>query len=233
MRLRNALVLASIFWLALGFAEGRVAAACDPLGDIKFICGPISPEDLAVVPGDNWVIVSGDREGGRIHLINTHSKTATAVFPTATPNERPDKKSYPTCPGPIDPTEGNTFNAHGLYLKKGNNRVHTLYVVHHGKRESIEVFDVDAKGAQPTLTWVGCILAPEKVGFNAVVALPEGGVAATHRGPAFGSGTPRPDGRLSPGVKTRCPTALKSLAMDEHSSSTDGKKRKSHVSPVE
>jgi hypothetical protein len=180
MRLLNGLVVAPVFWLALGLAQGRVVAACDPVGNIKFICGPISPEDLAVIPGDEWLIVSGDREGGRIHLINTRSKTATAVFPTASPRERLDKASYPSCPGPIDPSEGNAFNAHGLYLKKGSNKVHSLYVVHHGKRESIEIFDVDTNGAQPVLTWVGCVPAPEKVGFNAVVALPEGGVAATH-----------------------------------------------------
>jgi hypothetical protein len=48
------------------------------------------------------------------------------------------------------------------------------------RRPSTEVFDVDTKGTQPALTWVGCILAPEKAGFNAVVALPGGGVAATH-----------------------------------------------------
>ena len=100
MRLLNGLVLASVFWLALGFAEGRVAAACDPVGAIKFICGPISPEDLAVLPGDEWVIASGDREGGRIQLIIVRSKTATVVFPTANPSERVDKATYPTCPGP-------------------------------------------------------------------------------------------------------------------------------------
>jgi hypothetical protein len=173
-------VLGLALWLALALAQERLAAACDPVGNIKFICGPISPEDLAVLPGNQWVITSGDREGGRIHLINVRSKTATPVFPTATPSERLDKATYPTCPDPIDPAEGNAFNAHGLYLKKGRNTVHTLYVVHHGLRESIEVFEVDTRGARPALTWIGCVVAPEKIGFNSVVALPEGGVAATH-----------------------------------------------------
>src|SRR5262249_55993615 len=36
----------------------------------------------------------------------------------------------------------------------------------------------------PALTWIGCVVAPEGAVFNAVVALPEGGVAATNtRGP--------------------------------------------------
>ena len=85
---------------------------------------------------------------------------------------------YPTCPGPIDPNEGDAFNAHGLYIKAGRSNVHTLYVVHHGLRESIEVFEVDARKT-PALTWVGCAVAPDPLGFNGVVALPDGGFVAT------------------------------------------------------
>ena len=33
----------------LGIA-GPSAAACDPDGAVQFLCGPVSPEDLAVVP---------------------------------------------------------------------------------------------------------------------------------------------------------------------------------------
>ena len=40
------------------------------MGDVHFICDIISPEDLAVVPGEEWIIASGDQEGGRIHLVN-------------------------------------------------------------------------------------------------------------------------------------------------------------------
>ena len=28
---------------------------CDPVGEIRFICGLVSPEDVAVVPGAEWV----------------------------------------------------------------------------------------------------------------------------------------------------------------------------------
>src|SRR2546428_5114961 len=107
MRVMTGLGLALGFWLALGVTQGHLAAACDPVGNIQFICGLISPEDLAVLPGDQWVIASGDREGGRIHLINARNKTTTVVFPTARASERLDKATYPTCPGPIDPREGN------------------------------------------------------------------------------------------------------------------------------
>jgi hypothetical protein len=42
------------------------------------------------------------------------------------------------------------------------------------------VFEVDAGAAPPALTWVGCAPALSTLTFNSVVALPEGGLAATN-----------------------------------------------------
>jgi hypothetical protein len=58
--------------------------------------------------------------------------------------------------------------------------VHTLYVVRHGAREAVEVFELDAAGERPTLTWIGCVVAPESVSLNSVAALPGGGFGATN-----------------------------------------------------
>ena len=46
--------------------------------------------------------------------------------------------------------------------------------------ESSGFFEVDTGGTSPTLTWVGCVVAPESVGLNSVVALPDGGFAVTN-----------------------------------------------------
>ena len=152
---------------------------CETEGEVQFICNLISPEDLAVIPGSEWVIASGNRAGGRIHLVSVGDKTATVLFPSPIVGERLDARSYPTCPGPIDPDEGEAFNAHGLYLQPGQADVHTLYVVHHGNRESIEVFEIEVDSTTPEMTWVGCAVAPEPLGLNGVVALPDGGFVAT------------------------------------------------------
>src|SRR5438552_13350284 len=117
---------------------GPKAAACDPVGTVQFICGVIGPEDLVVVPGSDWVIASGDAAGGAIKAINVRDRTATALFPAATPRLRLDARTYDSCPGPIDAEEKDRFRAHGLYLRPGRSSLHTLYVVHHGTRESIE-----------------------------------------------------------------------------------------------
>lgn len=152
---------------------------CAPVGEIRFICDLISPEDLAVIPGEEWVLASGNQEGGKLHLVNVREKTASVVFPMLEPRERLDAAAYPDCPGPVDLTEGAAFRAHGLYLRPGADDAHTVYLVHHGFRESVEVFEVDAAVTPPTLTWIGCAVAPEPLVLNSVVALPDGGFAAT------------------------------------------------------
>ena len=155
---------------------------CDPTGDLQFICDMVSPEDLAVVPGEEWAITSGAREGGRLHLINVPEKTSTLLFPTPDREERLDAETYPECPGPIPDPEAS--RPHGLYLDPGDGDVHTLLVVHHGSRESIEVFEVNAGDTPPSIAWVGCSVAPEDNNLNSVSALPGGGFVTT----AFGAG---------------------------------------------
>jgi hypothetical protein len=188
MRLVTLFGLSVVFALPQGTAIPR-AAGCEALGNVQFICGVISPEDLVVVPGSEWVIASGDAAGGAITLINVRDRTTTALFPSPTSKPRLDAKTYDSCPGPIDPEEKEGFRAHGLYLRQGRGSLHTLYVVHHGTRESIEVFEFDARARPPALTWIGCAVAPDPIGLNSVVGLPDGGFAASNfqpRGAARG-----------------------------------------------
>ena len=78
----------------LGGSAGRhqEMGGCDPDGDVKFICGVVSPEDLVAVPRSNWVIASG-YSGGGVHVINTRDYSTTQVFPTTNPRARFDKKT--------------------------------------------------------------------------------------------------------------------------------------------
>jgi hypothetical protein len=59
-------------------------------------------------------------------------------------------------------------------LRPGENGHSTLYVAAHGGREAIEVFGVDANGAQPVLTWTGCVLMPEGMVANGVASFSDG-----------------------------------------------------------
>ncbi len=160
----------------LPWAAGSFAAACEPDGAVKFLCGPVSPEDLALVPESPWVIASGMEDDGYLYLADTRDYSSSILFPTAASQPRQDRATYGDCPGPVS----GGFRPHGINLRPGAAGSHTLYVVRHGEREAIEVFEVDAAGASPSLTWIGCVMAPESVVFNSVVALPGGGIAATH-----------------------------------------------------
>src|SRR5262245_6038477 len=98
-------------------ADGR----CEPAGNVTFICGVVSPEDLVPVPRSEWVVVSG-YNGGAVHLASTREHSTIQVYPTANPKERFDKATYANCPGPIDPGEKEKFSAHGLAVAEGADR---------------------------------------------------------------------------------------------------------------
>jgi hypothetical protein len=181
--------LTFVLALAAVALEGQGAAGCDPEGEIRFVCGQSGPEDLFVVPGTTWLVASAYGADGGLFLIDTKAASSTRIFPGAGSAERLDAKTYGACPGPLRQGAGERFQTHGLYLKEGSNGLHTLYAVHHGARESVEVFELGVRSAPPALTWIGCVVAPDPIGLNAVVALPDGGFAATNFDP------PPPRGR--------------------------------------
>ena len=85
--------LGIVITLALvgGGVEAK-AAGCEAIGNVRFICDQLGPEDLTAVPGSDWVLSSGMAANGAIRLINLRDKSTTVLFPSATSRERPDKK---------------------------------------------------------------------------------------------------------------------------------------------
>jgi len=168
--------------LAMGLAMSVPVAAqatCEPDGGLSFICGLINAEDLVAVPGTPWIIASGmadaEHAGGHIYLVNTRDRKVQVLLPGHVAYRR-DSTTFGGCPGAPDETR---FSAHGLSLRAGDASEQTLYVVHHGERESVEVFTLNAGSAAPSLTWVGCVLSPAHIFGNGVAALPDGAFAAS------------------------------------------------------
>jgi sugar lactone lactonase YvrE len=164
-------------------AEPPIAETdCEAVGDLEFICDFINPEDIIAVPDTDLVVVSG-YAGGAIHFVSASSRTHRRVFPVADPIVQHDAATYPSCPGPIDPAEGEAFSAHGLNLRLIEDGRYLLYVVHHGFRESIEFFEIETRDSdtaeRPSMMWVGCVVAPESVLLNSVSPLPSGGFVTT------------------------------------------------------
>jgi len=168
------------------------AAPCAPVNGWNLVCGAQNPEDLVPIPGTRWIIASGMKEGAGIKLVDTDAKTLRPFYTGQPAQQRPDKKQFPNCPAPPD---AKTFNAHGIYLRRAQEPgLYRLYAVSHGALESIQVFTIDGKASEPSLTWTGCVPMPEgnraypnlgsqatssRVAANAVAAFSDGTIIAT------------------------------------------------------
>jgi len=160
------LSLAAFAWSA------HAQQACEPSGDVDYVCGVTNPEDLVLVPGTGWILSSGMADGAGFYLVDGKAGTAKALSFSA----QHDAATFASCATPPAPQ---TLNTHGLSLRASGPGRAKLYVVGHGAREAIEVFDVDATGAQPTLTWRGCVTMPEGLAANSVASFADGSIVAT------------------------------------------------------
>ena len=176
-----ACVLAALPHLA---AQGRGAppTPCAAVTDVTLVCGQNGPEDLYALPDAKWVVASSMAGAGGINLVRVSDRSSTPLYPSPSAKKAYDAKTYPGCPGaPGD--QGAQFRSHGLWLDPKGGATRHLYVVGHGARESIEVFTIDTKAATPVLTWIGCAVAPDPIGLNSVVGLPDGGFIASNYSP--------------------------------------------------
>ena len=176
-----ALISAGVPWTGASAQQAPAAPAdCSAMGDVQFICGQQAPEDLVVVPGAQWVVAGAYGGNGGLYLIRVKDRMSTRVYPADGVREVLDARTYKACPGAPDAAAKAKWQSHGLSLREGRNGVHTLFVVVHGARESVEVFTLDVKPATPVLTWIGCAVAPDPIGLNSVRWLEDGGFIATN-----------------------------------------------------
>jgi hypothetical protein len=169
-----------ILLLCLGLLAGLAASCrraagtgCDPIGDLSFVCGLAAPEDLVRIPDTRWLIASGMTAGSGLHIIDTSAKTAEPLSAVGGGSA----EAFVRCPGPLDSSKA---VLHGLSLRAANTPgTFRLYATNHGGRESIEAFDIDARGATPSAVWVGCVLLPDQLAANSVAAFSDGTLVAT------------------------------------------------------
>lgn len=180
-------------------AQGLIAFFALILASFNAVCaGPVSMilvgdvenvEDLVAIPDSRWIIGSGvgnwALQSGGLHLIDAETATAYQLAPDFGPRRRA-RAPYDLCDGPPD---ASLFSAHGLSLVARGDRRYQLYVVNHGGRSAIEVFDVLPDAAKPQLQWIGCIPCPDNTFPNGVAALADGGVvmSSTYKARGFWS----------------------------------------------
>jgi len=170
---------------------GTEAPSCAPSMGLNFVCGLDQPEDLLQIGGGKWVIASGMGEQGGIFLLDTEAKNARRFF---TGTSKPDAVLYPDCPSA--PT---SFNSHGIALRPAKIAdTYTLYSVTHKPFESIQVFSVDARGAEPAISWTGCVKLPADFRTNSVTAKSDGTILANVQ--MHGNATDFISGNITGGV---------------------------------
>ena len=107
----------TVMGCVLGLARSG-EAQCLPDGDVRFVCGPVSPEDLAVVPGSPWVIVSGYEVDGYLCATDSRNHRSVQLFSTSSFLSRPDPL-FSDCAGPMTAR----FQPHGLSCDRGRKAV--------------------------------------------------------------------------------------------------------------
>lgn len=147
---------------------------CEPGPDV--VCGQDAPEDLVKL-GRDWVLAGAYAGEGGIRLIRVENRQFHMAYPADSASHAHDTSTYPDCPGPPDASD---FTTHGVYVAPDGGPVHDVFVVGHGARESIEIFEFDTAPARPAVTWVGCVVAPGPIGLNAVRGLDDGGFITTN-----------------------------------------------------
>lgn len=163
-----------------GCGPGPVAG-CENAAGIEVDCRFQNPEDLARFP-DGRILVSqfGGLDGarpGQLALYAPAERTLSVAFPTGEHRAAASTEwGEPDCPFPDE----DAFSPHGIDVNQRLDRRHQLAVVNHGGRESVELFEVFEDG---TMTWMGCVLAPEDSTLNDVVLLRDGGFWVTHMAP--------------------------------------------------
>lgn len=161
--------------------ESAPPPPCEPGPGV--VCGQDAPEDL-VAFGPDWVVAGAYAGAGGVRLIRVADRQSHTAYPSASARHDHDTSTYPDCPGPPD---ADAFTTHGVYVEPGGDAVRRVFVVGHGARESIEIFEIDPEPAMPAVTWVGCVVAPDPIGLNAVRGLPDGGFVTTNFLPRDGS----------------------------------------------
>lgn len=149
---------------------------CEPVGDIRPVCGMGTPEDIAALADGRYLLLAhfgsmGDAPGS-ISLFDTRTEELTPLFPPTDGNAATGNSDWgePACTNP----PGESFSPHGTHLHQLADGRWRYLVVNHGSREAIELFELTPNGAGSTLSWQGCVPAAAETIINDVLGLANG-----------------------------------------------------------
>jgi hypothetical protein len=138
------------------------------------IDGPTKPEDLIEAQsGDIFISgMSADPTGGTgagsVYLMDAGTGKLTTAWPNPNLTRAEGEDIIGGCEAAPDDDKA---SPHGLGIEVDDNGRELLYVVNHGGRESVEIFEVTGETDAP-LNWLGCAVLPEGGFGNGVVPDP-------------------------------------------------------------
>jgi hypothetical protein len=156
-------------------APAPALLACGDHPDLRVICGVTAPEDLESTPDGRYLIVTqyaSFRTRGAtsdLLLLNLATRQLTPLAVTV------DKRAGwgdPACSAPT------ALAPHGTSLTRRSGDLWQLFVVNHGGRESMEIYELKQAGSAWAASWHGCVVSSKD--FNDVAALADGSFVGTH-----------------------------------------------------
>ena len=220
---------------------------CVDAGDIQFVCGQQGPEDLVGVPGGAWVVAGAFGGSGGVNLIRVSDRTSfTRIPPPSAEDAR--LEDIQGVPGTADATS-QVQDARAVAACRAAT-VHTLFVVGHGAREAIEVFELDTRHRRRRSRGSAVPSPPIRSASTRFAAcrtaassprnfLPRGTIRRrctrcrrAKRTASCGNGTRRPAGRRFPAAKRPARMASRSRQTARRSTSRPGAASRSSACPA-
>jgi hypothetical protein len=170
----------SVLLPGCGESDGLLITDCVDKGNLHPVCGLQSPEDIAVVPGGDYLLLSelgsmGARSG-RIALFNVNDESWQTIYPVGGIAKPEILQGDASCTEP----PGAELSPHGTHLVQLDDGSWRYLVVNHGGREAVELFSLDISAASaPDLQWRGCVFPADNTLMNDVVGLSNGDVIYT------------------------------------------------------
>ena len=154
-----------------------LTGSCAAANGIHPVCGFMNPEDLAVLPGGEKLLVSEmaafmSDAPGTLSLLDVASDTREPI--TTVWDNQGVMWGDPNC-SPPTPAR---FSPHGIHLMTRADGRHQVLAVNHGD-EQVEFFELSAPDDQWQLDWRGCAKPPDDPFINDVAGLNDGGFLVT------------------------------------------------------
>ena len=143
-------------------------------------CNFQNPEDLALMPDGVNILVS---EFGAIVPLsesNVPGKLSLLDSRTGKKNSLNIKMGTNTWGNPDCTRQNMVFSPHGIDINQRLDGTHQLAIINHMPNESIEMFQLILQDEKWSLTWKGCVNAPNYGYFNDVALKSDGTFFVSH-----------------------------------------------------